>query len=157
MSKKFIFKLNPVLKLRHFKEETIKLELGQIVSELNALKNKLSELDHNIDMGHQEIERLSSTTIIAAQIKFYPMYFSGIYADIEKHKKLLLLKEEEYNICLAKLAAAMGEVKVFEKLKEKEKNIHKKNIEKKQNMESEERFQGQRYYHLLNKEVKDGV
>ena len=121
--KKFSFSLEKVLKLRKYREQETKLELGRAVS-------ALAEIERNIQLVAQERVRAAASQFdssnSAREIFQHSLYISRL--DNTKEKLLAdaaaaeLKVEEARNIFIE----ASRERKVLDKLKEKKQAEHKR-------------------------------
>ncbi|MFT6069636.1 MAG: flagellar FliJ protein [Bacteriovoracaceae bacterium] len=128
---KYKFKLEGLLKLRKFKEQQLKVELGRIVSEIQRVKNKISEYKGHIDEAYDGQEKVLKGETSGEMIKFFPYFVeaknSAITFEVERLKGL----EEQYEEKVIEMKKARGETKVIDKLKEKDKNLFMKDKAKK--------------------------
>ncbi len=128
---KYKFKLEGLLKLRKFKEQQLKVELGQIVSEIQRVNNKILEYKGHIDEAYDGQEKVLQGETSGEMIKFFPYFVeaknSAITYEVERLKGL----QEQYEEKVIEMKTARGETKVIDKLKEKDKNIFKKDKAKK--------------------------
>lgn len=153
--RKFKFTLDPILKLRKSREDALKRELGLIVTEMGKLKEKIEKLNNNMKEGYHSQETLTQESELQASLlRFYPLYFQGIKADLDKTNRALADTEKKYQIKLAELAKAMGEVKVIDGLKDKKELEWKKEKEKKINEDLEELFLTTQFFKKINQGEK---
>jgi flagellar FliJ protein len=139
--KKFKFTLDPILKLRKAKEDKLKRELGLIVSEVTRLKDYVEELKNRLQQGYTSQESVAQEPDAkAGMLRFYPMFFEGIKADLKKTNDQIKIEEEKYKTKLNELARAMGDVKIMDGLKQDKFSDWKKKREKKINQDLEELF-----------------
>ena len=139
--KKYKFKLEALLKMRVFKEKKIKQEIGEIVSEIENCKKKIAKMNSDIGKGYESQEGIVNSTVPGRMLQFYPSFFEAKYKEIENAKKLISSLEDIYEDKLQELKMAMGEVKVVENMKEKDKTSFKKHIMKKEQEDIEELLQ----------------
>jgi len=131
MAKKFKFKLDGLLKVREFKEKTVKLELGEIVSEIQNLKDEISSIEKQIDEAYESYHTSSRNGADGKFLQFYPFYIQGKKEDIKNKQNLIFSLERRMEEKRHQLSIARGEVKVIENLKEKEFGAWKKETMKK--------------------------
>jgi flagellar FliJ protein len=128
---KFKFKLEGLLKLRKFKEQQLKVDLGRIVGEKIRVENKIIELKGHIDEAYEGQEKVLQGEVNGEMIKFFPYFVeaknAAITNEVEKLKNLQVQYEEK----VIEMKTARGETKVIDKLKEKDKNVFKKDKAKK--------------------------
>tara|TARA_R110000868_G_scaffold10025_3_gene49203 strand:- start:2732 stop:3178 length:447 start_codon:yes stop_codon:yes gene_type:complete len=130
--KKHKFKLAAVLKLREAKEKKVKSELGEIVQEIQRVKERLQEIDNDVDVLYSSQEQSVQTPAAGRMIRFYPEAVRGLKADKVATENLLSALERRYQRKVEELKVAMGETKVMNKLKEKDFAAHKKQVMKKE-------------------------
>lgn len=136
--KKFKFKLEGLLKVRRFAEEKCRTELGYIQV---MVENKRSEIQNEIDnlsMIFDSQETMLKQGIHGKEIEFFPLYIEGKRKGIEYLKSELAALEEAVEDKRHELVEKKAELKVIEKLKEKEFLSYKKEINKKMNKKLEE-------------------
>ncbi len=138
--KKFNFRLQGALKIREFKEDTIKAQMGMVLKKISSIEDKVKSIEESLNESFRSQESILHNPTNAKMIQFYPDYNSARYADL----KLTLKKRDELFIefeeLRKKLSLAKADVKVIESLKEKKFIEHKKEILKKETMEIEESY-----------------
>ena len=77
MAKKFKFKLDGLLKVRRFKEEQLKVELGAINQEIQQVKNRISQLNKEIEDSYTEQEKIFESDTSGQLAKFFPYYIDA--------------------------------------------------------------------------------
>ncbi len=140
MKKKFQFRLEASLKMRKFKEKSLKIELGMIQKRIDETKNRIQELHQQIDHIYNSQEKTLNTKTTGKMIGFFPRYITGLREDIKNQETILLSFQEKYLEKKNDLVQSMGDVKVIDKLKEKAFDEHKKEVEKIEQNELEEIF-----------------
>ena len=151
--KKYSFRLEAVLKIRKFKEESCRMELGQLLQGLNKILEQIAHDRQEIEQYYQIQESQLKTGIKGSQIQAFPMLI------IAKEKNIELLEEDrtkqETLISDKKLELAQlrGELKVMENLKEKDYDQYRKALNKEIDQKVEEQTQNW----LLTKEKKASV
>ncbi len=136
--KKHKFKLAAVLKLREAREKKLKSELGEIVQEMQALRDRMSEIERELDSVYEAQEKSMETASTGRMLSFYPAAVQGLKADRQAKTNLLGAVERRYQRKVNELKVAMGETKVMNKLKEKDLAIHQKAVKKKEQETLEE-------------------
>lgn len=141
MIKKYTFRLEPVLKLRKLKEENCKVELGQLLSELNRIEDQLIHDKNEIETYYKVQETALKTGMNGGHLQAFPMMVGGkerniqlLLRDKKKQEDLIIEKKRE-------LAILKGDLKVIENLKEKGFDEHRKAITKELNQKVEEQTQ----------------
>lgn len=139
--KAYKFKLAAVLKLRKIKEEKCRTELGQLISQLNKINFQIEYDSNQIQkyFDHQEFNLKNLGE--AAKVQLFPRLIESKQKNIKllnleknKQERLIEIKKNE----LAKLKA---ELKIIEKLKEKDFDEYKKNFNREMNNKIEEQTQ----------------
>ena len=146
MAKRFKFKLDGLLKVRHFKEEQLKVELGAINQEIMDVQNRISQLQAEIDDSYLEQEKILQSETNGQLAKFFPYYIDAKREDIKANENLLYSLRKRYEKKLAEVAKAMGETKLLSNMKDKEKDSWKKKKDKKEYSEIEEVLQMRKNY-----------
>ncbi|MGE3609967.1 MAG: flagellar export protein FliJ [Bacteriovoracaceae bacterium] len=139
--KKYQFRLEPVLKVRRFKEETCRMELGQLISALNVIENQLHHDRGEIENYYKIQESGLKVGMNAQQLQAFPMLVMAKEKNIQlllrdKAKQEQLIEEKKQE-----LAFLRGELKVVEKLKEKDYDEYKKALNKEIDQKVEEQTQ----------------
>ena len=90
--KKFNFKLQSLQRVRAFKEEKIKIELGEIVSRMNSLREDNARLDKDIDEAFETQDKLVEDKVgcIHALIKMWYLFSSMTKILISSNVRSLL-------------------------------------------------------------------
>lgn len=148
--RKYQFRLEPVLKVRKLKEENCRMELGQLLMQLNRIEDQLNHDRKEIDTYFEIQEGALKIGMSAGQIQTFPMLVAGK----ERNIQLLLAEKERQEQQIEhkkqELAVLRGELKVIEKLKEKEQAEFKKAMNKEIDQKVEEQTQNW----LLHKDRK---
>lgn len=135
------FRLEPVLKLRKLKEETCRIELGQLIIELARIEDQIQHDKNEISTYYAIQEGALKTGMKAGQLQAFPMLVVAkdrnielLEADKIKQKAKIEEKKQE-------LAHLRGDLKVMEKLKEKGFDEHRKAVNKEIDQKVEEQTQ----------------
>ena len=131
--KKYSFRLQPVLDIREKTLEDKRLEMAQVIQLLNEQQDGLGKLLAKQDAYKEELESLSLeddlNVFSLANFKNYMVNLQTQIkqqeANIENTKKALILKQDAVN-------EALKDVKVLEKLKEKQSQKFYRDIEMKE-------------------------
>ena len=131
--KKYSFRLQPVLDIREKTLEDKRLEMAQVIQLLNEQQDGLGKLLAKQDAYKEELESLSLeddlNVFSLANFKNYmvnlQMQIKQQEANIENTKKALRVKQDAVN-------EALKDVKVLEKLKEKQSQKFYRDIEMKE-------------------------
>jgi flagellar protein FliJ len=132
--RKFKFKLEGLLKLRKFKEQMLKAELGEIVGEMNRADEKIKQLSQNIDKGYASQEAVLRTATTGSNIQFYPQYIEAHQANILQQQERKEVLKRDYDEKVKEMAVALGELKIVKNLKEKKLEEFKKDMLKREVM-----------------------
>lgn len=135
---KFKFKLDGLLKVREFKEKQLKIELGEILKEINAVNDKIDAAKKAIAETYDAQEAFMRDPSQGQMLQFFPLFIQGKQEDIKNKENLLWSLNKKYEKKMAELATARGEVKVMENFKEKKKGEWTKEYNKKQDEAIEE-------------------
>lgn len=139
--KKYQFRLEPVLKVRKFKEESLRMELGQLITGLSRIEAQIQHDREEIGNYYKIQEGGLKNGMAAHQLQAFPMLVAGkekniqlLLRDKEKQERLIEEKKQE-------LAVARGELKVVENLKQKDYEEYKKALNKEIDQKVEEQTQ----------------
>lgn len=135
---KFKFKLDGLLKVREFKEKQLKIELGEILKEINSVNEKIDAAKKAIAETYDAQEAFMRDPSQGQMLQFFPLFIQGKQEDIKNKENLLWSLNKKYEKKMAELATARGEVKVMENFKEKKKGEWTKEYNKKQDEAIEE-------------------
>lgn len=144
MAKNFKFRLEGLLKIRNFKEENLKVELGHILKEIDDVKGRIATLQSHIKQTYDEFSTVINNGAHGDLLKSYPRFIQSNKEDIKNQENLLYALNRKFENIKSKLAQARGEVKVVENLKNNEQKIHNKELRKKQELEIEDLLQMRR-------------
>ncbi len=129
---KFKFQLEGLLKLREFKEDQLRNQMGEIVKKMNDVKDEILQLHSSIDEAYRSQEKALHKSDAARTAHFFDYFIRGNRQQLKDKEALLFSLQKKYDKKSQELAVAMGEVKVMNKLKEKQLDLFKKAIEKKE-------------------------
>jgi flagellar FliJ protein len=120
--KRFKFNLEKILQLREFREEECKIALGQAVSYLNKIENDIKETALK---RHAAVSlRFSDVTEIASWESYIIRLDQQADRLTEQAAQAQMVVEEKRNLYLS----AQRELKTIEKLKEKQKKEHRREM-----------------------------
>lgn len=140
--KKYQFRLEPVLKVRKFKEETCRMELGQLLMELQKINDQLTHDQTQIDNYYKIQEgALASGGMSASQLQAFPMLVAGKNRNIDLLLNAQKRQEELVEEKKRELAIIKGELKVIESMKEKDFAKYRKDLNKEIDKKVEEQTQ----------------
>lgn len=136
--KKFKFKLDGLLKLREFNEKKIKIELGEILKEINHIEELIAKMNRDIDDTYKAQDELIKSSADGRMLQFFPYYIQGRKEDIKNKETLLWSLRKKYQAKVEELAMARGQVKILENFKDKKVHEWKKERDKKEQETIEE-------------------
>ncbi|MBA2404353.1 MAG: flagellar export protein FliJ [Bdellovibrionales bacterium] len=139
--KAYIFRLDPVLKVRKLKEETCRMELGRLITELDRINNQLSHDRKEVDNYFTIQEAALKSGVRGDQVQAFPMLVAGKDRNIQLLERDRKLQEEQIEIKKHELAVLRGELKVIENLKEKDYTEYRKAVNKETDQKVEEQTQ----------------
>ena len=139
--KKYQFRLEPVLKVRKFKEETCRMELGELLNELKRIDDQLTHDQEQIDNYYKIQEGALKTGMSAAQLQAFPMLVAGKSRNIELLQNAKTRQERLVEEKKKELAVVRGELKLIESMKEKDFAKYRKEINKEIDQKVEEQTQ----------------
>jgi flagellar FliJ protein len=148
MAKKYKFKLEALLKLRSFAEEKAKIELGKVNQKINVVMDAIATHERSIEVAYNDMEEAFKTATLGNFAQGYPRYIESQKQAILNCEKQLVVLEQEKQKRLEDLQKARAELKVMDKLKEKNHTTWKKAYNKEMDQKIEENVQ----LWLLNKE-----
>jgi len=120
--KKFSFNLQKVLQLRKFREEECKIELGQAISNLNAIENDIKKTA--VKRQDAALRRFGAAEEIGAWETYILRLDQEVARLTEKAAQAEIIVEEKRALYLE----ASKDVKTLEKLKEKREKEHRKEM-----------------------------
>lgn len=141
MKKKYVFRLEPVLKVRKLKEENCRMELGQLLQELVKIEDQLKHDQHEIGNYYNIQEGALKNGMSAGQLQAFPMLIAGKERNVEllirdKTRQERIIEEKKQE-----LAILRGDLKVLENLREKDYTEYKKALNKEIDLQVEEQTQ----------------
>jgi flagellar FliJ protein len=136
--KKFKFKLDGLLKLREFNEKKIKIELGEILKEINHIEELIAKMNRDIDETYKAQDELIRSSADGRMLQFFPYFIQGRKEDIKNKETLLWSLKKKYQAKVEELALARGQVKILENFKDKKQHEWKKERDKKEQESIEE-------------------
>ena len=139
--KKYQFRLEPVLKVRKFKEETCRMELGELLNELKKIEDQLKHDQEQIDNYYKIQEGALKTGMTAAQLQAFPMLVAGKSRNIELLENAKIRQERLVEEKKKELAVVKGELKLIESMKEKDFAKYRKEVNKEIDQKVEEQTQ----------------
>ncbi len=149
MAKKFKFKLDGLLKVREFKEKRIKVELGEILKDIEQTKANIDKAKLDIEECYEAQEAFLNEPAGASMVQFFPQFIEAKTEDYKAQENILYSLQRKYEEKRRELAEAKGDVKVIENLKETNKTAFEKSTEKKRQEDIDELMQAKRHREKL--------
>ncbi|MCS7205631.1 MAG: flagellar export protein FliJ [Leptospiraceae bacterium] len=153
--KRFQSSLEPLLRLRTIEEELAMQELGEVLSKINAEKEKLRILE---EQYQQELEKLPKMIKMPEAIQFYRT-FEAFLNRIENQKKsvekLIAELQPELEEKRKKLVEKTKNRKIVETLIQNQKNEYEKQLKKSEQKELFELNQNNIYSMKQKEDDKD--
>lgn len=138
MKKGHKFKLEAVLKMRKLAEEQVKMQLGKVNVQITETHEQIKIQDASIDEAYKAQEAGLGEGLDGQEIRFHPYFVQGKKAHIGQLQAQLRMLESEREKLQKELNHKRADVKVIEKLKEKDFKEYKNRIEKKMAEQLEE-------------------
>jgi flagellar export protein FliJ len=139
--KKYTFRLETVLRVRKFKEESCRMELGRLISDMTRLDNQLAHDQREIQNYFKIQEAAMKNGVSGSQIQAFPM----LIAAKEKNIQLLQRDKKKQDLLIAQkkqeLAVLRGELKVMQNMKDKDFEAYRKATNKEIDQKVEEQTQ----------------
>jgi flagellar FliJ protein len=151
--KKYEFRLEPVLKLRRLKEENCRMELGQLLMELNRINDQLTHDRNEINNYYNIQESALKTGMTGGQLQAFPMLISAKNSNIDLLEKDKTKQEQRVEAKKQELAQLRGDLKVMDNLKQKNFDEYRKALNKEIDQKVEEQTQNW----LQTKDKKAGL
>lgn len=139
--KKYAFRLDPVLKVRKLKEENCRMELGQLLMQLNRIDDQLAHDKNEINTYYNIQEGGLRNGMTGGQLQAFPMLISAKQENISRLERERKKQEQRVEEKKRELAQLKGDLKVMENLKEKDYDIYRKALNKEIDQKVEEQTQ----------------
>lgn len=137
------------LKVREFKEKRIKVELGEILKDIEQTKANIDKAKLDIEECYKAQEAFLNEPAGASMVQFFPQFIEAKTEDYKAQENILYSLQRKYEEKRRELAEAKGDVKVIENLKEKNKTAFEKSTEKKRQEAIDELMQAKRHREKL--------
>ena len=118
----------------------------KINSEILSVENRIKDLNAHIREAYLSQEATLKSQTDGQLARFFPYFIQAKREDIKNQENLLYSLEKKYEKKLAEVRKAMGETKVIDGMKDKEKAQWKKDVEKKEQAEIDEVISMRRNY-----------
>jgi flagellar export protein FliJ len=122
------------------------MELGRLQVQISQHKNRIEENQKSVQTSYDSHEVAMGEGITGQEVRFHPYFVAGKMAAIKQHQEEIHRLESIVEERTQELAQLRAKVKVLDKMKEKEKDIYKKELEKKQYQDIEEQVQNWKQY-----------
>ena len=136
--KGYKFKLDALLKIRTLKEEQCKMHVGRLQVQINNYYAEIEKQSSDIGEAYISQEESLKRGLNGQNLHFYPYYISGKNAHIKVVKEKIAELMEQKNQKLEELKYLRANVKVIQKMKDKDQQQYKKQLTKKQFEKMEE-------------------
>ena len=139
--KGYKFKLEALLKIRRLKEDQCKQQIGQLQVHKSELEGQIQKFNSEVsEMYHAQEETLESGAS-GQEAKFFPFFMEGKRAHINQTMNRIDEVNAHIQTKLDQLKHLRADVKVIEKMREKDLKNYKLRLNKKQSQDLEETTQ----------------
>ena len=140
--KKYKFKLEALLRIRKFREKIVKQELGEIVSSIETTKEKQQMIEKEIFHYYKLQERSIRSGISAGELSLYPKILQTKRYEAKNTKENFDVLDQKYKEKVKELETALKEVRIIKNMKEKYRELFRKerNKENQRNIEELTQF-----------------
>lgn len=119
--RRFTFRLQSILNIREKKLEDERLKLAEIISKLETQKDILLEMNEKKENLEKELSDLLNNQVLDIQFTVnYKSYIKQLSDDIKTQFEVIKRTQSELSEQQKKVSEAYKEVKILEKLKEKQ-------------------------------------
>lgn len=119
--RRFTFRLQSILNIREKKLEDERLKLAEIISKLETQKDILLEMNEKKENLEKELSDLLNNQVLDIQFTVnYKCYIKQLSDDIKTQFEVIKRTQSELSEQQKKVSEAYREVKILEKLKEKQ-------------------------------------
>jgi flagellar protein FliJ len=139
--KLYTFRLEPVLKIRRLKEETCRMELGRMITQLNKIESQLAHDRQEIERYFEIQEKAMQVGMKGNQVQAFPMLVAAKDANIQALLRDKKAQEDLIEEKKKELATLRGDLKVIENLKDKDYTEYRKALNKEIDQKVEEQTQ----------------
>ena len=128
--KKFVFSLNALYEVKKKLRDKLQAEYAAAEAIHRAAVRKKEGLEHMLDEKKTEYELRAKSGMTVADLMFYDNYFEDLQGQIKAAEKETERALSEVNHKRGELVAVFKEIKVLEKLYEKQYGEYLKELEK---------------------------
>jgi flagellar export protein FliJ len=136
--KKYIFRLEAVLKLKKLKEENCRSELGRMLIHLQKIENEIERDKKEITQYFQIQENSLTKGISANEIQSIPLLVKGKEQNISILDQQKMRQEQLIADKKIELAKLRGDLKIIENMKQKDFDEYRKAYNKEIDQKVEE-------------------
>ncbi len=141
--KPFQFRLEPVLRLRLSRRDQVLQLMAGILADAAQWESREQQTRLDRDAQIEELKQISATGRLNIDRSAARRYHAGVLSvelqNIAHHRRMI---EEQLNLCRQALAKVDQEVKLLEKMREKQSNEHEQKLLKRADREREEAWLG---------------
>ncbi len=141
MAQKYKFKLEAVLKMRKIREDQCKMEIGRIQVEIQKIKDQIAEQNAGIGEAYEMQEQALKDGSTGQESRFHPYFVTGKRSHIESLERDMGELEQRVARMYQILTQFRADVKLIEKMKDKDQKKFQKARDKKINADLEEQNQ----------------
>lgn len=143
MAKRFVFRLETVRRLRKQKEDDCRRIVAQRLRLIGRVRQRISDLNAQLRDQHECVRRLSQESgtgqpLSIPSVRSHHDYATHLHAGIEEAHRELSECEEELQKEQQSLAEASRQVKVLDKLEERQRARHSLSLQRAERTESDE-------------------
>lgn len=117
--KAFHFPLETVLKLKQHREESLRIALGQVVSQIQRVQSQKADTYHRI---------ATAASMTETNFRWVAQYCRRLNADIASYNHQLQQLKADKQQAQDHYLQALNEVKAYEKLKEKKEALYRRRL-----------------------------
>jgi flagellar export protein FliJ len=136
--KGYKFKLEALLKIRKLNEDQCKLEIGRLQVEKGKLEDIIRRFDSELSEMYEAQETTLEEGVSGQQARFFPFFFEGKRAHVDQIYGQINELNTAIEAKYIELKQLRANVKVLEKMKEKDMRNYKLKLNRKINNEIEE-------------------
>ncbi len=128
--KKFVFSLQSLYDMQTGFEKQQKLKIKNIEAKLAKQSEEMDYLKREFDKAKTEYHGVITAGVMANRALKYDRFFSRLKTSMSAVQKKILKLESEKEQCMQKLVDIRKEIKMLEKIKEKEYGKYLENLKK---------------------------
>ncbi|WP_326910444.1 flagellar export protein FliJ [Sedimentibacter sp. MB31-C6] len=136
--KKFNFSLQKVLEIKEQILESLRMEMSNFNHEKRQIELDIRNLNMKYATANTELNEKSSKSITVGEMLYYKMYMENIFKNIEDKQKEKEAIDKKIEAKRREIVDVNKEISSLEKLKEKELDKYKYELDKKEEIYIEE-------------------